>query len=169
MHIFDKKKKSTLYHRGWYRGREIGVSWGRIGDFSRKFLRKFSWIFLENFWGYFLGGFSLRNIFLSPWAHTHTSSNTGRHSNSLLIVSMNSSSSYKRAVARPRAFSRSSDIVWPPVTLYSRDIPLNVSDLICQPLRQMSEVTLLPLPVSAPMHVGERPTWLNTEDFSYEK
>ncbi len=24
-------------------------------------------------------------------------------------------------------------------------------------------------PVSAPMHVGERPTWLNTGDFSYEK
>jgi len=24
-------------------------------------------------------------------------------------------------------------------------------------------------PVSAPMHVGERPTWLNTGDFSFEK
>ena len=25
MHIFHKKKKSTLYHRGWYRGRKMGV------------------------------------------------------------------------------------------------------------------------------------------------
>ena len=25
MHFFTKKKKSTLYHRGWYRGRKIGV------------------------------------------------------------------------------------------------------------------------------------------------
>ena len=87
---------------------------------------------------------------------TLTHSNAGRIDDELLISTMNSSSSCKRAVTRPRAFSRSSDIVWPPVTLYSRDIPLNVSDLICQPLRQMSEVTLLPLPVSAPMH-----TWVN--------
>ena len=55
VHIFDKKKKSTLYHRGWYRGREMGVSWGRVGLIStfgrfRPFLgRNFSWNFTEIF------------------------------------------------------------------------------------------------------------------------
>ena len=82
--------------------------WEIFWKFSREILRTFFRLLF--FWTFFLKYFSL-------WKRdTLTYSDAGRSSDALFIIIMSSSSSYKRAVARQRAFSRSSDIVCPPVT-----------------------------------------------------
>ena len=75
-------------------------------DFFMKFLIKFSCIFLENFRRYFLEYFLLKNAPLFNKQQSHTLSNAGRNTEELLISIMSSSSSCKRAVARPRASSK---------------------------------------------------------------
>jgi len=58
---------------------------------------------------YFLGDFFLVKFFLSQKSNTLTHSNAGRIGDDFFISIMSSSSSCKRAVARPRAFSKSVD------------------------------------------------------------
>jgi hypothetical protein len=101
-------------------------------------------------------------------AKTLTTSNTGRIDDDLLISIMSSSSSCKRAVARPRASSKPEDAPIKQYPLSKASLTTSRVSIFFVPARGW-KITDTHLPVSAPMHVGVRSTWLNSEDFSFEK
>ncbi len=140
-----------------------------LGDFFRKFFRKFYWSFIEDFWEDFLEEFFIKNNFLSRkrrLLHHPTRDVSLMHSSSVLWAHRAHVS--EQLHVRERPLSR-----WHSINLYKfskSSIDSSITKLILfYTLNSCSLCNLSLSPGSATMHVGDRSTWLNSGDFSFEK